>query len=92
MTAGYQKIFSPDPALGFLAQAERLAGSLAAGTIPSARTETVRAQIFNLRLDAALAAVFMSLVGLIVAEASRVWWRSLRGPEPTSAALAPVEG
>jgi carbon starvation protein len=92
MTAGYQKIFSPDPALGFLAQAEHLAGSLAAGTVPAARTETVRAQIFNLRLDAALAAVFMSLVAVIVAEASRVWWRSLRGPEPTSAALAPVEG
>src|SRR5438552_2397456 len=75
MTAGYQKIFASDPAIGFLAQAEALAG----GTVPVAKLGEVRGQIFNLRLDAAVTALFMGLVVLIVLEAGRVWYRVLRG-------------
>ena len=78
MTAGYQKIFASDPAIGFLAQAEALAG----GTVPVAKLGEVRVQIFNLRLDAAVTALFMGLVVLIVLEAGRVWYRVLRGAAP----------
>ena len=81
MTAGYQKIFASDPAIGFLAQAEALAG----GTVPVAKLGEVRVQIFNLRLDAAVTALFMGLVVLIVLEAGRVWYRVLRGPAPARA-------
>jgi carbon starvation protein len=94
MTAGYQKVFSPDPALGFLAQADRLATALAAGTVPVAKLAETRAQIFNLRLDACVTVLFMALVGLIVLEAGRAWYRELGGParalplrEPTADAL-----
>jgi carbon starvation protein len=87
MTAGWQKIFAADPALGFLAQADRLAAGLAAGMVPAARLGEVRAQIFNLRLDAGVAAFLMALVVLIVGEAVRVWVRVLRGP-----AVGPVLG
>jgi carbon starvation protein len=80
MTAGYQKIFSSDPAIGFLAQADHLATSLAAGGVPAAKVAQVGAQIFNLRLDAAVTALFMALVGLIVVEASRAWYQVLSGP------------
>src|SRR3989442_13477240 len=45
MTAGYQKIFAADPAIGFLAQAATLAGRLAAGTVPVAKLGEVRVQI-----------------------------------------------
>ena len=82
MTAGYQKIFSPDPALGFLAQADKLCAALDAGAIAAEKLRDTRTQIFNLRLDAAVTALFMALVGLIVVEALRVWLRVLRGPEP----------
>jgi carbon starvation protein len=82
MTAGWQKILSPDPALGFLAGADRLAAQLAGDLVPAARVGEVRAQIFNLRLDAGVAALFMGLVALIVAAASRVWYRALRGQAP----------
>jgi len=81
MTAGWQKILSSDPAIGFLAQAEKLAAGIAAGTVAADKIAGVRVQIFNLRLDAALTALFMGLVVLIVAEATRAClraWRSAR--------------
>jgi carbon starvation protein len=88
MTAGWQKIFAANPGLGFLAQARALAEGVAAGGVPAARLGEVRAQIFNLRLDAVVTAVFMGLVALIVAEAVRVWYRELRGPHPARAVRA----
>jgi len=77
MTAGYQKIFSPDPTLGFLAQADSLSAALDAGTIAAERIRATRAQIVNLRIDAAVTGLFMSLVALILFEAVRVWFRVL---------------
>jgi len=93
MTAGYQKIFAADPAIGFLAQAGGLADRLAAGTVPVPKLGEVRVQIFNLRLDAVVTALFMGLVALIVFEAARVWYRVLRGAAPAPAlGRAPAEG
>src|SRR5215831_1999784 len=49
-TAAWQKIFSPLPSLGFLAQADRLEEALRAGKVANvAATQTL---IFNARLDA----------------------------------------
>src|SRR5205807_604380 len=62
MTAGYQKIFAADPAIGFLAQADRLAAGRAAGSVPAAKLGEVSVQIFNLRLDAVVCGLFMTLV------------------------------
>ncbi len=90
MTAGWQKMFHAEPKIGFLAQAARLSADLAAGAIPAARAGEVQAQIFNLRLDAFVTGLFMSLVALIVVEAVRVWYRELRRPAP--AAALPVVG
>jgi carbon starvation protein len=92
MTAGWQKIFSTDPTIGFLAQAEKLASGIAAGTVPAGRMGEVRAQIFNLRLDAGVAALFMGLVVLIVGEAMRAWYRVLRGRAVGPALGAAMEG
>jgi carbon starvation protein len=80
MTAGYQKIWSADPKLGFLSGAEKLAHDLAAGTVAGDKIGAVQAQIFNLRLDAAVTAFFMAMVAVIVVEAVRVWLRELRPP------------
>src|SRR5437764_4074923 len=92
MTAGWQKIFAADPAIGFLAQAGHLAERLAAGQVPAARLGEVRAQIFNLRLDAGVTALFMGLVALIVVESLRVWYRELRGPAAAGALGVLTEG
>src|SRR5437764_5177614 len=83
--AVWKNIFAADPAIVFLAQAARLAERLAAGQVPAAGLGEVRAQIFNLRLDAGVTALFMSLVALIVVESVRVWYRELRGPAPAGA-------
>jgi carbon starvation protein len=70
-TAGWQKIFSPLPDLGFLAQADKLS----AGT-HTAATATL---IFNARLDAAVCAVFLVLVTVILIDSIRVWSGILSG-------------
>ncbi|MFM7143740.1 MAG: carbon starvation CstA family protein [Alphaproteobacteria bacterium] len=75
MTAGWLKIASPDPKLGFLSGASKLAAGLAEAS-PD-RLATMRAQIFNLRLDAFLTGCFMVLVLLILAEAVRAWRREI---------------
>ena len=65
LTAGWQKVFSPDPKLGFLAHARALENS----SVPNASR-----LIFNDRLDAALALFFMAVVGVIIVASAREWY------------------
>jgi carbon starvation protein len=65
LTAGWQKVFSPDPALGFLAHAASLAGS---------STPNAGRMIVNDRVDAALAAFFMAIVLVVLAASLREWY------------------
>ena len=87
MSAGWLKIFAPDRRLGFLAQADYLAGQIASGAIAAEKLRETQAFIFNARLDAALTALFMVLVTIVVVDAARVWWKTLRPGAPT---LAPA--
>jgi carbon starvation protein len=72
-TAAWQKIFSPVPAIGFLAQATKLEAS-AAASLPATQT-----LIFNARLDAAICGVLLVLVAVILADSLRVWFGLLWG-------------
>jgi carbon starvation protein len=65
MTAGWQKVFSPDPRLGFLAHAASLAGS--------ANREAARL-IFNDRLNTFVALLFMTVVTVLILTSVREWW------------------
>ena len=65
LTAGWLKVFSPDPTLGFLSHARALEGS----TIPNASR-----LIFNDRLDAVLALLFMAIVCVIIVASAREWY------------------
>jgi carbon starvation protein len=76
-TAAWQKIFSPLPAIGFLAQADKLDAAVRAGT--AANTAATQTLIFNARLDAAICGIFMVLVAVILADSVRVWARILAG-------------
>jgi len=83
-TAGWQKVFSPDPKLGFLAQANGIAARLAAGELPPGATtvETAQRMIFNARLDAVVALVFMGVALLVIAVSLREWILLVRKRKP----------
>ncbi len=89
MTAGSQKIWHPDRRIGFLAQAEHLAGQLASGVIPPGKLAETQILIFNNRIDAAVTGLFMVLVAIVVLDAARVWWQTLRpnGRSPAAEAV-----
>ncbi len=78
MTAGWMKIFSPDPRLGFLSAADTLAAKIAAGGSPAQLTEWHRL-IFSNRVDAAVTGAFLVLVALVVLASARVWAQLLSG-------------
>jgi carbon starvation protein len=79
MTASYQKIFDPSPALGFLANANALAARIAAGQIPAAKIADTHRLIFNQRLDAAVTAVLALMILVLILEALVQWYRILSG-------------
>jgi len=64
LTAGYQKMFSPDAKVGFLAHATKYANALAEGKLlaPAKTPAAMERVIFNDRLDAALCGLFMFVV------------------------------
>jgi carbon starvation protein len=77
MTASYQKIFSLNPRIGFLAFAKLLAGQIAAGEIPLAKIGETRRVIFNQRLDAVVTAVLAGMILVLVIEAVFQWYAIL---------------
>ena len=72
-TASWQKMFDPNPRVGFLAQAQ----ALAAGPVPLSGA-TARL-IFNNRLDAAVTGVLVVMVTLVLVESLRQWMGILSG-------------
>jgi carbon starvation protein len=84
LTAGWQKIFSPDVKLGFLSHANSMATMVAGGGLPAGAKTAFDASrmIFNDRLDAAVVAVFMISVIVILMDSVQIWWRVTRGTVP----------
>jgi carbon starvation protein len=79
MTASYQKIFDANPSLGFLSNANELAGRIAAGQIPAAKIAEVQRLIFNQRLDAVVTGVLALMILILIAEALMQWYAILSG-------------
>lgn len=77
-SAGYLKVFSNDPRLGFLSGARSLLNQ--APVVPEAAkaAELVR-QASVWRFDAFVAVFFLVLVAAIVIGSARQWWQLIRG-------------
>jgi len=91
MTASAQKIWAPDPALGFLAHARYLAEQIAAGTIAADKIADTQRLIFNDRLDAMVTLVFATVVLVILVESGRNWWLYSSGRKRVVLSESPVE-
>ncbi len=76
-SAGWMKIFSPDPKIGFLSGADLLTKN--ALNLEATKAAELIRQAGVWRFDAAVAGTFLLLVLLIVAGSAWQWWGLIRG-------------
>ncbi|WP_262112831.1 pyruvate/proton symporter CstA [Aeromonas sp. Marseille-Q5825] len=85
LSAGWEKTFSDNPKLGFLAIANKFQGMIDSGTIPAQYTEFQLAQlVFNNRLDAGLTIFFMGVVVVLAGFSLKTALKALQNPQPTA--------
>ncbi|CAO3420440.1 carbon starvation CstA family protein [Azospirillum endophyticum] len=86
LTAGVQKVFHANPAIGFLAHAERFRTAADEGRLlaPATSMEQMRQVIFNDYLDAALASLFVLVVLAVLGFGIRSCLQALRNDRPTT--------
>ena len=77
--ASIEKVFSPNPGVGFLSGAADMAAKLAAGTLPSDRVAVAPQLILGQRIDAALALLFAILLWVVIVDMLRVALRFSKG-------------
>jgi carbon starvation protein len=77
-SAGYLKVFSADPRIGFLSGAQSLMREASGIADPAKAADLVR-QAGVWRFDALVAVFFLVLVLLIVLGSARQWWQLVRG-------------
>jgi carbon starvation protein len=78
-SAGIEKMFSPLPRIGFLAQASQMTAAMEAGKVAAERLSETSVLIFNAKLDAVICGVFLVLVSIILIDSLRVWFGILSG-------------
>ncbi len=90
-TAAWQKLFSHDPKVGFLTGAADLAEQLAGGALAPDQALVAGKLMVNLRIDAALTALFLIVLWIVILDMLRIGWRVYRGKPLPSAAEAPYQ-
>jgi carbon starvation protein len=93
LTAGWQKMFSADPKLGFLSHARMLREILASGALPPGTHSIADASrlILNDRIDAAVAAFFLLSVIVILVASAHEWFVVLTGRKPARTTETPFQ-
>jgi carbon starvation protein len=86
LTAGFEKIFSPDPAIGFLSAARKFGDKLAAGQIlaPAKNLGEMQRIIDNNYIDATLAGIYVAVVVAMAIFGLIAVGRALRSKTATS--------
>lgn len=78
-TAAYQKVFSTDIRVGFLAAADDLASKLYSGVLPPEKAAIAPQLIFNQHLDAYLTLFFVVVLWVVIVDMLRLCMRYLAG-------------
>ncbi|WP_045225207.1 carbon starvation CstA family protein [Methyloterricola oryzae] len=90
-TAAWEKLFSPELRVGFLAHASDLAAKLAAGSLPAGQLASAPQLIFNDYLNAALTAAFLGITWILLLDTLRVCACVMTGrPHPPSSESAHI--
>ena len=86
LSAGWLKLFSPDPKLGFLAHAAKFGAAADKGEVlaPAKSMAEMERIIFNDRIDAALVALFLAVVLSLLVFTIRTCLAARRSTEPTA--------
>jgi carbon starvation protein len=90
LTAAFLKLLSPDPALGFLAHAQRFSAGLIEGRViaPAKSLAEMQKIVFNDRIDAALCLFFILVTLTMTAYGVRACFQALRTKEWTARELS----
>jgi carbon starvation protein len=91
LTAGVQKIFHPNPSIGFLALARKFSAAAAEGKVlaPAKSIEEMQRVAFNNYLDAVVCTLFVLLVVAMCFFAAKVCLQALRQARPTAIEIPP---
>jgi carbon starvation protein len=90
-TAGWQKIFSGNPKIGFFAQREAYADAIDAGKLLPGATnmDDMHTIVLNNTVDGVIMAIFLLLVLIVLVNCAAVCVRALRATEPLPTTEAP---
>jgi carbon starvation protein len=93
LTASWQKIFSPDPLLGFFAQRSAAIEAARAGELfgNAENAADVRQIIVNSTVDGILSILFATMIIVVIVDAARVWFGLIRGTKEPEMSEAPWE-
>ncbi len=86
LTAGAYKIFDANPAIGFLAHAEKFGAALAEGRVlaPAQDLSQMSRIVFNDYVNATMASLLIALVVTMIGFAIATIWRALETPHVTA--------
>ncbi|WP_294541766.1 carbon starvation CstA family protein [uncultured Rhodoblastus sp.] len=86
LTAGWQKLFHENPAIGFLAHARLFSDAVAQGKIlaPAKTLEEMQRVIVNDRVDAALTAIFIAVVLAMIVAGIATVRKALANPKAST--------
>jgi carbon starvation protein len=94
LTAGVQKIFDPDPKIGFLSLARKFSDAAAQGSVlaPAKSIAEMQRVAFNNYLDAVVCAFFVLLVVAMCVFAVKICLQALKQANPTAHEIPPLAG
>jgi len=85
LTAGWQKIFHENPAIGFLAQAHKYSAAIAKGEVlkPAKTLDEMQTIVFSNYVDAVLCGFFMIVLIVMMVGTIRALTKALASDKPT---------